>query len=144
MQHFDLLRSPSSPDGTFGVVYGPAGLVCRMLELPNRQNQCNLSCILTGDYQVIYLARSASGKYKDVYCIVNVPGRSGILIHAGNFAGDRKLGRRADSHGCPLPATRFGMLAGQHAGLASRGALVALHRATGKEDFMLHIRERSA
>ncbi len=55
------------------------------LELPNRQNQKNISCIPTGLYNVV--ARQ-SEKFGDCYHLQNVVNRSGILIHTGNFYKD--------------------------------------------------------
>jgi len=55
------------------------------LELPNRQNQKNISCIPSGTYNVV--ARQ-SEKFGDCYHLQNVVNRSGILIHTGNFYKD--------------------------------------------------------
>lgn len=95
-------------------------------------------------YTVWYLAKSVSGKYRDVYHIERVDDRSGILIHVGNFAGDRELGYRSHSWGCMLPALRVGHLKSgkekfQRAGLASRSALRCLHEAVGRSDFELEV-----
>lgn len=113
--------------------------VCYMLELPDRNNRPNLSRIPPGRYLVRYLPRSASGKYRDVYHVTEVPGRSGILGHPGNVAGDKTKGYRTHSWGCLLPAIRLGRLYGQLAGLASRAALRKLHAVTGRQDFYLEV-----
>jgi len=113
--------------------------ICYMMELPERDNQPNFSRIPRGRYLVKYLPRSGSGKYHDVYHITDVPGRSGILIHGGNYAGDTDLGYRTDSWGCFLPASRIGAINGQVAGLASRAALRKLHQATQRQDFYLEV-----
>ena len=113
--------------------------ICYILELPDRQNQSNISRIPAGRYTVRYLPRSGSGKYKDVYHVINVPKRFGILIHPGNWAGDKVKGFKTHSWGCLLPATRMGKLAGQRAGLASRGALRRIHKITNRESFYLEI-----
>ena len=136
-----LYRSGSTEQGTMGWLWGDGVPVCFVMELPWRDNQSNVSCIPAGRYQVSYLPRSASGKYRDVYHVQDVPNRSGILIHPGNFAGDRQMGYQTDSWGCLLPATRFGVLGGQRAGLASRAALRKLHRLTHRKDFNLTIVE---
>lgn len=59
---------------------------CYGLELPWRDNDNRVSCIPTGEYQVRPRAASESGKYDyDHFLIKDVPGRSYILIHAGNI-----------------------------------------------------------
>ena len=146
MQTLTLCRRASSDQGTPGDLYDASCVfICHLLELPDRGNQCNLSCILAGVYQVRYLPRSGSGRYRDVYHLQDVPGRTGILIHAGNFAGDRQQGFRTDSCGCLLPASRLGRLAAasgtQLAGLGSRTAMRTLHDVIGKQDFSLNIQE---
>lgn len=113
--------------------------ICYMMELPERDNKPNISRIPRGRYLVKYLPRSGSGKYHDVYLITKVPGRTGILIHSGNYAGDRELNYRTDSWGCQLPASRIGAINGQVAGLASRAALRKLHNATQRQDFYLEV-----
>jgi len=110
-----------------------------MMELPDRNNARNISRIPPGMYLVKYLKRSASGKYRDVYHVTKVPSRSGVLTHAGNVAGDKFKGFKTHSWGCLLPATRLGMLYGQLAGLASRGALHKIHAITNRQNFYLEI-----
>ncbi|MET0109127.1 MAG: DUF5675 family protein [Candidatus Thiodiazotropha sp.] len=144
MDRLILRRGGSSPQGTFGRLLLPGGDEIWTAELPWRDNTRSKSCIPSGVYRVRYLAKSASGKYRDVYHVEEVAGRSGILIHAGNFAGDRDLDYRSHSWGCILPALRVGYLkAGkdkfQRAGLASRSALNRLHETVGRHDFELEV-----
>lgn len=140
LKTLQLYRAGSSNQGTPSVLLYLGKKVCFFLELPNRHNQTNISRIPAGTYLCKYLPRSASGKYKDVYHVVNVPGRSGILQHPGNFAGDKALGFKTHSWGCQLPALRMGRLNGQMAGLGSRAALRKLHQLTQRQDFYLEIR----
>ncbi|MCW8918896.1 MAG: DUF5675 family protein [Gammaproteobacteria bacterium] len=134
-----LIRAFSDDEGTAGVVVLPGGETIRMMELPWRDNARSISCIPPGRYQVNYLPRSASGKYRDVYHLQDVPDRTGILIHAGNWAGNKVAGYRTHSWGCLLPALKIGRLSGQRAGLASRAALRKLHAATGRQSFILEV-----
>lgn len=134
-----LYRAGSSDQGTPGVLVYQNKKVCFMLELPDRNNQTNISRILPGLYLVKYMARSASGKYKDVYHVTRVRGRSGILQHPGNFAGDKLKGFKTHSWGCQLPALRMGMLNGQMAGLASRAAVRKIHQITQRQDFYMEV-----
>jgi hypothetical protein len=139
-----LVRSPSTDQGTPGYLYDGDTLICRTLELPWRENRTMASCIPAGTYKVEYMARSASGKYTDVYHVTGVPDRSGILIHAGNYAGDRALGYASDLLGCIAPCMSIGVLtpAGrkpQTAGLSSKVALAKLHSITGRKPFTLEV-----
>lgn len=134
-----LYRFHGDTEGTLGLLVAGGGEVCLVGELPWRENAPNKSCIPAGRYRVLHLPRSASGKYRDVYHVQDVPGRAGILIHAGNFTGDTTQGLRSDSWGCLLPGTRLGRLSGQRAVLASRAALGKLHEVTGRRAFHLEI-----
>ncbi len=55
------------------------------LELANNDNQRNISCIPTGNYNV--KSRNSS-KYNDHFIIEDVPDRDFILIHPANFHTD--------------------------------------------------------
>jgi len=55
------------------------------LELPDKGNKRNISCIPKGIYEVIYYS---SVKYSEAYLIKDVPNRNNILIHAGNTVDD--------------------------------------------------------
>lgn len=139
MKTLRLYRAGSTDQGTPGALVCDGQHVCYMMELPERDNQPNISRIPRGRYLVKYLPRSGSGKYHDVYHITGVQGRTGILIHGGNYAGDRELNYRTDSWGCFLPSSRIGKIGGQIAGLASRAALRKLHNATQRQDFYLEV-----
>jgi len=62
------------------------------VEPPWKGNERNVSCIPEGRYEVV---RHDSPKFGDVYLVKDVPGRSNILFHAGNY--------RKDTKGCILP-----------------------------------------
>lgn len=79
-----------------------------------KDNAPNVSCIPDGEYEVLPLARSASGKYRNVFHLQAVPGRSGILIHNGNLA--------SHSKGCIILGKRSGILNGKSAVLNSNTA----------------------
>lgn len=55
---------------------------CYTLELPWLDNQKRISCIPKGTYNV---EKRYSTKYKSHFHILDVPNRSYILIHNGNF-----------------------------------------------------------
>lgn len=60
---------------------------CDTLELPNKNNQFQISCIPTGTYKVV---ANESKKFGKCYAVQNVPGRTAILIHSGNTTKDTK------------------------------------------------------
>ena len=82
------------------------------LELPYLENQQNISCIPPGEY---LCERITHRKYGVCYYVNDVPGRSGILIHIGNFAAQRVLAARVkartakkvDTLGCIMVGLRF-------------------------------------
>ena len=53
------------------------------LELPDLNNQKNISCIPKGNYNCIYTYSQHFKKF--TYEILNVPNRTGIRIHATNY-----------------------------------------------------------
>ncbi len=69
---------------------------CHTLELGWKENQQNISCIPEGTYKV---KKRSSEKYKDHFHILNVPNRSMILIHVGNYY--------TNTHGCILPGEKL-------------------------------------
>ena len=118
-----LVRTRSSDQGTFGTLYLDDGGRYCTAEPPQRDNRRGVSCIPAGKYACTYLPRSASGKYRAVYHVREVPGRGGILIHNGNLAGDASKGYQTHSQGCILIGKQRGALQGQEAVLASKPAL---------------------
>lgn len=58
---------------------------CKTLELPWLDNEVRKSCIPTGCYEVV---PRNSPKYGNHFHIKDVPGRSSILIHIGNYYTD--------------------------------------------------------
>jgi len=55
---------------------------CFTLELPNKDNQKNISSIPNGEYEYFYRNSERNG---EVLELLNVPGRTHIQIHAGNY-----------------------------------------------------------
>lgn len=88
-----LIRSKYSDKQTEGTLYviGQLGEIlfsCVTLELPWRNNQVMISCIPKGVYKVV---PRNSPKYGDHLHILDVPGRTLILIHQANYV-DQLLG----------------------------------------------------
>lgn len=143
MKIFSLYRYSSSNQGSKGLLITP-GLdlshFC-IMELPWRDNKPNYSCIPDGEYLCKY---RESKKFRQHYHLQEVEGRSWILTHTGNLAGDTKRGWKTHSHGCLLIGSRFGKLKideykYQDAVLNSRPTLRKLIKALEKEDFTLRI-----
>lgn len=108
-----------------------AGERFHILERPWAGNTPNQSCIPAGTCTARFLPRSASGRYRNIFWLTPVEGRSGILIHNGNVVDH--------SRGCLIIGKRRGTLAGKPAVLNSRTALLELGRLTGARDFHLTI-----
>ena len=86
MKRLVLVRLQSLPDRTLGrlYVFNENDEVVRFctLELPWKGNEQQVSCIPTGKYHIIPRTTAKRG---DHIAVLNVPGRSDILIHAGNY-----------------------------------------------------------
>tara|TARA_R110002051_G_scaffold119351_1_gene192834 strand:+ start:1055 stop:1489 length:435 start_codon:yes stop_codon:yes gene_type:complete len=78
---------------------------CRTLELPWLDNQTNISCIPEGHYDVDPVTSQTFGR---IYAVNEVPGRSLIRIHQGNYAGsiNPRTGH-SDIRGCILVGKEF-------------------------------------
>ena len=83
------------PNGTNGTIYLDGKPLCHTIELPWRANRRNVSCIPEGRYRLL---RTRTRHFKYCLRLVDVPGRSGILIHAANDAA-------TELRGCIAPVT---------------------------------------
>lgn len=117
-----LIRAATTDQGTFGLLSVP-GWTCHTVELPWRDNARQRSCIPVGSYIVI---PHRSPRFGRCLWVQDVPARSGILLHGGNYAGDVEVGWRSHSFGCILPGLRRGVLDGQQAVLQSTPAVLRL------------------
>ena len=80
-----LTRLRQTDQGTEGFLTVPElGFACFTLELPWRENRPCVSCIPPGTYPIGWRVT----RRRSTYHIRNVPKRSYILIHSGNYAGD--------------------------------------------------------
>jgi hypothetical protein len=83
----EIIRTVKFDKQTEGILYvlddtGAIQFKCFTLELPDLNNQRRISCIPEGTYN---LKLHNSPKFKQVYWVQDVPGRSEILIHSGNY-----------------------------------------------------------
>jgi len=97
------LTRVAAPQQTLGVLrHEPSGWACCTLELPWADNKNRRSCIPPGpgkeaiSYRV---KRHESPRYGETLYLPGVPGRSEILIHAGNYI--------SDTLGCILVGAQF-------------------------------------
>ena len=95
-----VLSRTYKPNQTLGRLIVFEGDVKRLelvtLELPDNGNQKNVSCIPEGVYEVEPYESESRGQ---CFWVKNVPGRTAILIHSGNYNKDTK--------GCILPGLYF-------------------------------------
>ena len=85
-----LIRDHDSGESTIGRLYANEEFICFTLEDPWKENQRRISCIPPGCYK---LETKTYGRYHDKYGVPipilrDVPNRSEILIHPGNYSRD--------------------------------------------------------
>lgn len=130
--HLTLRRILSQNNATLGILSGlPKPLY--VLEDAWRNNQPNVSCIPAGIYRVSPHGWDTGSpvKYKQTWRLLNVPQRTGILIHAGNT--------HKDTEGCLLVG--MGIQISQTASSVndSRIAIDYLRKEIGEKSFVLEV-----
>ena len=133
----EIFRLQRSDQGTEGLLVSQ-DFNCRTLELPWRDNRRQISCIPPGIYDVEI---RLSNKYGRIYWVRRVPDRTYILIHSGNYAGDKSKGYKTHVMGCILLGKKSGRLGGQAAVLNSRVAVRNFMEEIEYEPFKLRIQE---
>lgn len=138
-----LIRQEYTNQGTFGVLY-IQDKAWFSLELPNRNNKPNISCIPCGEY--ICKLRYSPNFKKNLYCLQSVPNRNFILIHGANFAGDEALGYQTHLQGCIAIGKSVGIAPNKHKRkqrciMSSQMALNEFMELLGGQDFILTIKD---
>lgn len=123
-----IRENPLKDDCTLGVLYRDNKAICCTLELPWRDNQQKISCIPKGLYK---LSRYLSPSKGEVFLLHDVPNRSMIEIHIGNFVDDIQ--------GCILVGRVYGKIDGKRAVLHSTNTMVKLRKELPQE-FELEIK----
>lgn len=105
-----LKRIQSDHKRTFGEWTHPDGWSCWILENPWQGNEQTVSCIPDGTYRLEYrdsplINRITKGKFTGGYELVDVPGRTFIMIHHGNWV--------SNTDGCPLTGEKPTMILGE-------------------------------
>jgi hypothetical protein len=109
---------------------------CYIAEPPWRDNRRGVSCIPAGEYVV---RPRQSPRYGLVFHVKNVEGRSWILHHSGNYAGDTEKGLKSHTMGCLLHGKAIGWLGEQLAVLNSRMAIREFQLKTDMQDFKMTV-----
>lgn len=91
-----IKRIASLPDSMLGVMLDEGIPFCVTLERPWYDNRPEVSCIPEGEYMA---KRVVKPKHGECFQIMDVPNRSDILIHKGNFP--------TDSQGCIIVGEQF-------------------------------------
>ena len=108
----ELIRTYYS-NGTNGALLLNGDRVCSTIELPWKENAPRISCIPEGIYE---LKKRYSQRFGKHFQLLNVPGRSYILIHPANDA-------LKELRGCIAPVS---FLTGAGKGNHSRRAFTSL------------------
>ncbi len=129
MKKILLSRLESGKQGTFGIIiFDRFG--CFSLELADRNNKPNVSCIPVGTYLCKW---TYSPRFKrEMYEVVGVPNRAGIRIHSANLA--KQL------NGCISLGYKLGSIDDTKAVLVSKPAVREFEKLLDKKDFELEIR----
>lgn len=136
MKDVYIMRFRTSDQGTEGILITSDGFECKTLELPWRDNIQTFSCVPSGEYIVKIRVSPRFGK---TYWVTNVPNRSYILIHQGNYAGRKDKGLKTSVAGCILLGRIHGFLGGQRAILNSRISVRAFMNHMNHQEFHLKI-----
>jgi len=108
VKKFQILREADRRKQTLGTFTYTDGnstiFICKTIELPWLNNQRMVSCIPDGIYKTV---RHNSPKYGVCFWLQDVPGRSEILIHHGNYAASiNPATGTPDTRGCILVGER--------------------------------------
>lgn len=127
--------SPFQTKGTLTATRGGAHFLCHTLELPWKNNLSIVSCIPEGAYTCKWTFSPKFRKY--TYQVMDVPKRTGIRFHRGNYA----AGKKVDIEGCILLGEKFQDINQDKIDdiILSTATTEAFNGFMGKEDFKLVI-----
>jgi Family of unknown function (DUF5675) len=135
MKIVKILRNPSEDAGTFGSLVVD-DFNCFTIELPWKDNENDKSCIPVGTYNVKWCMHPEHGM---CYQVMEVPNRNSILIHAGNWAGDKDKGLRSDFLGCIGLGKEIEIISNQKGIVNSKITVSAFNDYMQQQDFTLEI-----
>ncbi len=136
MERALLRRIHKTEAGTFGIL-SVGAFQSYSGECPWRDNAQGLSCVPPGVYQVTW-APSPRLK-RNTYRLINVPARSGVLVHSANYMGDRTMGLKCQLLGCIALGEKRGVMDGQAALLMSFAAVRRFERYMDGQPFELEV-----
>jgi Family of unknown function (DUF5675) len=129
-----LLRQSTGDQGTIGRIFF-LGDWLFTLELPWKDDENDVSCVRAGTFDVKWLPHKIHG-----FCYqILVSGRTGVLIHSANYAGDKSKGYYSQLLGCVALGKKTGIMKGQKAILLSHEAVDHFNNAMNKQPFTLQI-----
>jgi hypothetical protein len=108
----ELIRSYYT-GGTTGKILYQDSLLAYSIELPWKDNHTRVSCIPEGKYRII---QQCNTHFNEHFLVMDVPGRTDILIHPANDA-------MHELKGCIAPVS---ILNGENRGSRSREALAKI------------------
>lgn len=130
MQIIELIRLEESEQGTIGILKLNKRVFCFTLEPPDRGNIKHISSIPAKQYRCSIYKSHRHGK---TYKVEDVPGRTGIIFHAGNIVDN--------TGGCILLGSSVGKLKNNRAVLNSGKTFDNFMKETIGEILHLTIRE---
>ena len=140
MRKVSIVRYITGDTGTVGVLVSGT-FTCPTLELPWHNNINQYSCIPVGEY-LAKLTYSPHMK-KNTYELFNVPNRSKVRIHSGNYGGDTRLGYSSHILGCFLLGKKIYTNAGPKNNQLMIGTssptVIAFEKFMRKEPFLLNV-----
>jgi len=128
----DIVRLENSfTGGALGALRIGKKVFCATLEPADQDNIEDISCIPAGQY---LCRRHDSPKFGETFKILNVPNRTHVLFHRGNFI--------KDTAGCVILGITWGNLSGNRAVLNSGKSFESFMDALkGYDEFILTIME---
>ena len=131
MKIVEIIRLETGESGTLSILRIDKQVFCVTLEPPDRLNERNTSSIPAGQY---ICSPYESPTHGGTFEVTNVPGRSAILLHAGNIVDH--------TEGCIMLGETFGKLKGNRAILNSGNTFRRFLAEMGRTPFHLTIYER--
>ena len=131
-----LEREGSSPWGTFGRLQ-VGDWECCTVEPRWRGNAVGQSCIPDGNYRMSLrespmVARTTSGRFQRGWEVTDVPGRTFVMIHPGNWA--------RNSDGCILVGRSHAIVGNEPGITSSQDTFSALmERLASADEWDLHV-----
>lgn len=141
MHQATLIRMLTGDEGTFGAIVFDSGFALHALELPWEQNEPSISCIPCGMYMVEI---GDSPRFGSSYHVLDVPGRTHIIFHKGNWAGRKSMMPELHSNveGCILLGLDRGSISGQMAVKSSSKACDEMYTKLKGDPFEMLVMSR--